>query len=168
MADIHDLGRERDRKEVAKLTQDAAGFQGFKIDLVTCGVSVTFTGYVLSREDSKKSQLRVIVYDTSGPSVRPLGAVHMEQEQWAKFVQHGNRLLEPHAVPPPEFPKYLVQVDGEDWYLALHEIVLRCRGKGPNAQLVGMILDATFKTREMSPEEKKKVSLVFNAMRKLK
>ena len=97
MADIHDLEEERDRREVAKFLKDAKDFKGFDVDFNLCGTPVHFTGHVMGGDDLEKDRLRLIIYDTSGQYVRPIGAIRIERDQWEKFKIAGDQLLDAHA-----------------------------------------------------------------------
>lgn len=97
MAEVHDFEAERDRREVEKLLRDAKNFKGFTTDLDVCGMPAHFSGYCVGLGGSDDDRLRIIVYDTSGPYARPVGAIRIQRGQWQKMKELGDKILKEHA-----------------------------------------------------------------------
>lgn len=97
MADIHDLKEERTRKEAEKFLQDIKSVKKIAPDIDVCHTKTHFTGHVMGSGGTDNDRLRLIIYDVSGASVRPVGAIRIRRDQWEAFKKMGDQLLEAHA-----------------------------------------------------------------------
>jgi hypothetical protein len=95
MAEIHDFEKERDQRMVAQMMKEVHNWGGFKIDLDISKLPITFTGHGYGNKGKpEKTRVRIIAYDTSGPTVQAFGAIRMTGAQWEEFKKLGDGLLE--------------------------------------------------------------------------
>lgn len=97
MAEIHDLEIERTNREMEALVKEAETSRPFAIDLDLRKLSVCFTGHCAGPGGTNDDMLRILVYDTSGPSVRPFGAIRARRDQWEEMRRFGETMLSAQA-----------------------------------------------------------------------
>ena len=96
MADVTDIGEERERRETQKILEAAkkGGDVGVKLNMF--GVPVNFGGYVFSGDERSGDRLSIGVYDVRQDHLGIIGFLILDRTQWNALKEAGDKLLTSH------------------------------------------------------------------------
>ncbi len=98
MADIYDIQHLKRKRVWRAIRERLRKVKKIEPSVDICNAQTRVTGYVFGTGGpTAHDQLRLIVYDTSGPAARPVVAIRMRREQWEALKDMGDLLLGAHG-----------------------------------------------------------------------